>query len=431
MASLLFITATINATPYKVSLEGIKDSAWWDAQVKSFRSLYRSLEHEYGGYCRINLGDIIFSPELFENEWVPPDTITVKAEHSITDYSGAIELFESTAFRNTINLSEIVYSLVEKDYGVDLLGTDTDYNGDTVPLPRAFGTVTHVNPVRLPDRIGAPTYHKGYVSGVISTNWHVYDDGVNIDANVTDNGDGTFSLSAIPVGEVTLSGIGVDTNLSDIFDWACEAGNLNLTYDNTYAEAPSPSVEYWEATQRTMLNFLSEISAYFSHMFYIDENSGTLYLIEMIVANGTRTLTAFDKFEDSVTYTNNDYTYQVKTNWIERQAVSDATGNHVKDFDMEESVISSFEFGKVVAVNTFQATRSDINDQLTKILTTLNMPIVQIKIPIENFSSAPGEEISYVDQQLVTDLNVTFYVDSIKYDFDEDKIELSGRGILT
>ena len=61
--------------------------------------------------------------------------------------------------------------------------------------PRAFGMGKFVEPLLLDD--ANKKYHAAY-----GTVQYVYDDGVSV--GFTDNGDGTFTLSANPVGTITM-----------------------------------------------------------------------------------------------------------------------------------------------------------------------------------------------------------------------------------
>jgi hypothetical protein len=255
-----------------------------------------SLAANWGGYCALAFGDIKISLEMFSSGsmWPPPQAMAFSFLYAVDDDTDTSILFEGEAYRRSYDREEAIYALYGPRYEAELLAEeDEDFGGGEAVVPRAFGAVTYQVPLRLPDDLsGYPTYHKGYLTGTKGTDWHVFDDGVNIDSKVTDNGDGTFRLSVYPVGEVTISGTGEYSTLAEIFAWACGAARLNLSLDTSLARSPSPSLAYWAGGQAAIIDFLSDISAFFNHLFFIRRK--TLYLVAMEEDYDTRTQTEHD-----------------------------------------------------------------------------------------------------------------------------------------
>ena len=115
-----------------------------------------------------------------------------------------------------------------------------------------------------------------------------------IPENVIINGDGTFSLTERAVGTVTMSGVADQTTLLDVVTW----GQTRLTgissLDHTYDRATSPDVSCWITNQQSLTEFLSDICAFFTHLYYI--KSGTLYLVDMFIENGSSSVTEYEYF---------------------------------------------------------------------------------------------------------------------------------------
>lgn len=83
--------------------------------------------------------------------------------------------------------------------------------------------------------------------------------------------------------------------LVNIFSAACTT--LSLTLDSTKARVSSPAVDYMADGKNLLIDNLSDMAAFFTHRFYI-ENS-TLYLIDCLLDNGTLAMTEFDVFSPS------------------------------------------------------------------------------------------------------------------------------------
>jgi len=457
-------------TLQNIALEDFADRKYWADNVISYTPPQFHIATPTGGFCRMDFGDIELRLESFlgrveagvaiwtdtadvswanrtdevdwnteeiayghPSTWPPAKEIHVKQYFTDTDESGIVILFEGVGYRAGFDSRSARYELYGKRYTQQFLSTVTDYNSDTVPIPRALGAVTYAKLLRLPDDGSSrPTYHNGYVAGSNGTNWSVFDDGVNIDANVVDNGDDTFSLTASPVGEVTISGTGAIETLSELYTWASAASRLSLpyAYSATLEDSPSPSISRWVSSQFLIIDILSQISAYFRHLFYV--SGANLIAVAMGNTNGTRTLIdGYDFFRDT-RYEDPAPTSIIRSSWTQRSAVEETIGKYVKDETVEETQESDYPYGSEDSVTPQQYVRSDVSTSLTALLAYKLKTQVHLSIPVSDNLPVPGEQIIYTDTDNYEQyLYVTMFCRNIRYDLENDTVEISGDGVLT
>ena len=454
----------------RMSYEAYADQRFWSDDIISYTPPQFQMAEPTGGYCRMNWGDIEIRLDTFAgsrkasgnaiftdgdvvwldgdvlwetdplyvgdaNLWPPPRETFVYHRYTDTDESGVVILFQGSGHLASFNRESVKYDLYGTKYDTDLLETETNYTGDTVSLPRALGAVVYCAPVRLADVGIYPTYHKAYLSGTVpGTDYNVYDDGVDINSNVVDNGDGTFSLTASPVGEVSISGTGEVATLSDLLDYLATELGVSYTYDSALEESPSPSISFWATSQTKLIDFVSSVAAYFEHLFYI--SGYTLYAVAMSNANSTRTLTEYDIFEASYEYPTP--IKQLKATWDTRVAgewndgTGGAAGVYVKSEEQEATVDSVYPYGQEESVEPYQYAQSDISTRLASLLTCKHRCQVHLSIPISDDLPAPGEQIIYTDaSNFPQDLDVMMYCRSLTYDFIEDKVTIIGDGVVS
>ena len=174
-----------------------------------------------------------------------------------------------------------------------------------------------------------------------NTFFAVCDDGVPIQIRVIDNADGTFSLSKSPVGTVDISGTGPAATLEEAMSWGyTRLGNV-LSFDSTNARATSPAISYWAISQKPLIDFMSDICAFFTHYFYIKDD--ILVLGDMLLDNSTRSADEYDYF--TATYGESKAISQLTSRWTTYVAINGAdeeTGDteaYVKA--IENSVVKS------------------------------------------------------------------------------------------
>jgi hypothetical protein len=428
---MLLIEAVISGTTYYLSQDGIALAHWWDNKIMSFSAPKYQMSERHGGYVSLSFGAIEFAPDLFAASWPPPRTITLTAKYTDTTEAAAETFFAGTGYMSNHQLDSVSYDLYGAELDTNLLADGTDYDGNAVVLPRAFGPVSYVQPVRLADRNGNQCYDLGHIQGTVHTHWHVYDDGVDVCSNVTNVTGNTFEYTVTPVGTLTLSGTGEDTTLKDIMEWACGASYLNLSFDHTVDRATSPDVGCWASEQEILVDFLSRISAFHSHLFYI--RSGTLYLVDMLIDNGSRIISEWDYF--SAPYGYPSPVGKITAKWQKREAGtwSDPTGSspaavYVKETEQTHSVTSDYPYGEDMDIEPCSGVLADIVTAIGNMLDILHRPTCEITIPLQAGLPAPGEKISWTDDSFYLPVNLWVRARDITYDFDQEEIIISGEG---
>ena len=424
----VFVELNINNTIHYVSLEGVAtDTQWYAPYVINLDSVQYRIKHLYGGYIAPQWGSITLTQDVFANDWPPPQTIGITIKVGDTQ---DIQ-FEGSGYLDSFTRESVTYTLQPLDLSQDCLDQAPDfpetspvtYNDNRV-YPIAFGSIVHANPLR----IGLDTeykYHKGDIAGVIGTDWHVYDDGVNIDANVTDNSDGTFNLSAAPVGEVTISGNGTNVTLIDVFSWG--AAKLGLTLNSTYARSPSPKVNVWLNQQQKVIDFLDLTASFYTHCFYI--RAGVLHLIDMAATVGTKTITEFEYMPSQ--YHLDQAVKSISCSWNVAQAVSDNTGNHIKRTQETLDVMTGLSYGEQIDVTPYGASKSDNNTAINSIISYLNKYRTRLKMPYTSLAPSFGETVNWVDNSHINVLNGSIKVRNIEINFADEEVILEGEGNLS
>jgi len=463
-----------------MALDDYDDRHMWCDDVVSYTPPQYHMAHRTGGLCRLDFGNIEIKTSAFSSKhesgnalftdgdvlwanrsyealwvdealatgdstlWPPPREIYLKQRYTESDESGLILMFDGIGWRSRIDPANrrVTYELHGRRYNAQLLEIATDYDGnEEVPLPRALGVVYYAKAVRLPDEdnpagwpslTGCPTYHNLYIAGVKGTDWHVYDDGVNIDANAGDNGNGTFSLSASPVGEVTVSGVGAIETLSDLISWAVDGSRLALsyTYNAALEASPSPSLSYLANSQQLLIDFVSNVAAYFRHLYY--ERGYSLVGVHMDVPNGSRELIDGYDFYRKTSYADPAAISLIRAVWQHRRAVEETIGKYVKSENQEETAQSGYPYGSEESVTPYEYARAAVKASLEDLLGYMLKPEARLAIPVSDDLPVPGERIMYRDQDnFDKDLNVVMYCRTIKYDFERETVEIIGDAVLS
>ena len=390
----------VESNTYYLSLDGHELQHFWDAKIISFSSPEYAIDQDCGGFCRMTFGGISFSPDVFASEWPPPATCRILVKYTATTEDAAVTLIDSDIYLDGFNEDSVNYMINTPKFTQRLLDEGQDYNENTVPFPKAFGTVTHVTPLQLADRdygggIFKPTYDLGglgsdsvsrrilyfntYNAGtqtrVTCTNAHgwsngdniiiggsinfngtheiseasgssfvidvafpqdnseklpiiataytalsfiVYDGGIPMEEDdVVPNGDGTFHLEVSLSSSITMSGTASITDLEALATWVQgRLGIGSIDVDPTYQRATSPSINFWADSQMPVVDFLSEVCAFFSHYFFI--KADILYLGDMFKDRGSETLDEFDYF--SANYSSPQPIRQIDAAWDTRES---------------------------------------------------------------------------------------------------------------
>lgn len=207
------------------------------------------------------------------------------------------------------------------------------------------------------------------------------------------------------IAPATLSG-----TLVALFTTHCGSTKLNLTLDATKARTPSPAVSYVLTSESQTLAVLSDMAAFFGHLFYIEGT--TLHLVDMLVDNGAMTMTEFDV---------HPIPYSGCTPYATIKA-----GNTAVD--------GSYAYGAELSVAPVcHGTGANITAALTTIKTLVDRPRVTLSMPITAQSAVikPGMRLSWADTALYRDAAAWLMARSIQYDFGQQTITIEGEGGIT
>jgi len=216
----------------------------------------------------------------------------------------------------------------------------------------------------------------------------------------------TYNLNQ--VDNSTVQTISFTGYLRDEFQTACTTLSLTLDYSRT-TRAATLDTQYVPSGEDDLLSALSDLAAFFSHYFWIED--GTLYLADMLTDNGSTTLTEFDILPS--TYKDNP-PYTLFTG-----------GNYHVD--------GSYDYGTEFSVSPVcHTTQSNIEGALGDIKTTIEKSQVVIKAPLE-LDSIPsiGQKVTLVDESLERSSTIEARIRAVVYDFDDYSYVLEGEGAIT
>ena len=138
-----------------LSTENFRGNRYWSGDIINIDPIAWRMDQVYGGACRLSgNGSIEIALAAFDSNewWFQGATYPCRIEYTDTLEDAAILLFNCTLHIQSVNLPlSVSYDVFHESYDKELLSTGVNYDGETVPLPMAFGTVTHVKPVRLAD----------------------------------------------------------------------------------------------------------------------------------------------------------------------------------------------------------------------------------------------------------------------------------------
>lgn len=182
---------------------------------------------------------------------------------------------------------------------------------------------------------------------------------------------------------------------------------LGLTLDSTAARSPSPTVVHTTSYERLLIDLLSDFCAFYTHLFYI--GGTTLYLVDMLADNGSRTIEF--KYLRGPEYHWKPLTYEVGNGKV--------------------TAFGTYKYGRSISQTAYHGTAANIEAAFDNILTVCNGDWASISIPLEGDVPAPGEKISWTDEQLAEDTEMYVRARSITYDFDRSLIHIEGEGSMT
>lgn len=183
--------------------------------------------------------------------------------------------------------------------------------------------------------------------------------------------------------------------LGSIFQTYTGSSHLNLTLDASLARDPSPGVNYTASGE--LLDILSDIASFFSHVFYIKDN--TLYLVDVKHELSIENITDFD--------------YLVGAKYRDNQPYNlFKSGNY--------SIAGSYSYGGEYDISPVcHTTQSNIESAIQDVKDILESKKIQVSFPIGHKNINIGDRLKWVDQSLSVPVAIEILVSSITYNFDK------------
>ncbi len=221
-----------------------------------------------------------------------------------------------------------------------------------------------------------------------------------------------YNIHGPAYDETTAEDEPFDDTLDDVLEEIL-TGISEITSLNTdYARASPPPIDYTVGSEIPNIQLAAAIAAYATHLIYIVEP--VAYLVDMLLDNGSRTLTGFQYFPSE--YWRKDPLYKVLATVGEDEAA------HVD---------ATYPYGRQETISPYHDTAGTVETQLSNILTIENKSRCTLQMPFKGAIPAPGEKISWTDTSLEHDADCYIRARTIRYNFLDDLIEVEGEGVLS
>ncbi len=380
---MLLVELTINGTVHRVSAEGHALVYNWKPRIIGFTAPTLAIPSDHGGYAKMAFGSIQFNPLLFIADWPPPVSCAIGIYYTDTTEAARELVFQGTCHLTSFDRESISYSLNGSAYDETWLikGVGPLVTGQIYKITEYIADDDFTN-------VGAASNAVGVIftaSGTTPTHW-VHFSKLAPRWNDTLNNVITAILTRIP--EIT-------------------------TVNTTYARASSPNVLWTLTSERLAINIASDIAQFYSHLIYVV--GSTAYLVDMLLNNGTRTLTEYLFFAFPE--------YQYKTPLA---MITCSYGGTVYN------KASAYPYGPTTTTDPYHETQANIEAALTNILAIENAPRVALDLPMiaGNFPKL-GEKIIIPDTGCVVDLSSWIRARKLQYDFINQIINVEGEGAVT
>lgn len=417
---MIYAELTQNTTTVYLSVDGIeRNSKWYDAGISDDDTTALSYSLDTG-YVKVNDCRIA----IYKNFLSDFDLIDRVFDIKIYYKNNNKKLFEGKAIIIDDTESIVVFQLRTEEYENMLLDDAPDLGDLTNRVyPRVFGIGKFVEPLLLDDV--NLIYHAAY--GTVQA---VYDDGVSV--GFTDNGDGTFTLSANPVGSITMDVNAVGSTIIEVAQFV--ANRLGLTFDGSLATAEP--VNYFVNQQVNALQFLSEVCKYCNHFFYIDNTSSTktLKLVqkyldfssvpnELIISKD-----GFGILKEGTEKNYNQIIKQFQAKWTKRASVQNP--QRVQETEASIVVNTGTNAGKIEDVPIYDYFETNIQNALENMRDLNNLHQVELKIADIVCNMSDIGKIIQINNEEVVDISKNNWVQIVKpeLDFLNAKTIIKGHG---
>ena len=206
------------------------------------------------------------------------------------------------------------------------------------------------------------------------------------------------------VADTTAYNDDLDTVLNTILTGIAEISTL----DTTAARASQPNVTHTVSGDQLAIKLASDLAAFYGHLFYV--SGTTAYLVDMLLNNGTETITEFDFF--------------ASPQYKDFYPIAVARSGDYSQF-------SVYPYGTELSVTQFHDTQANVETALTDILTIENKARCTVKKPLLGSLPAPGKKVSWTDTALNQSTDAYINVRSLTYDFIREEVTLEGEGEIT
>jgi len=139
----------------RLSTENFAGNRYWSGDVINIDPIAWRMDKLYGGACRLSgAGSISITLASLASVgwWVQELSYPCRIEYTDTLEDAAVLLFNCTLHLKNVDIPlSATFDVFPETYDSQLLSTATNYDGETVVIPKAFGTVTYITPTRLTD----------------------------------------------------------------------------------------------------------------------------------------------------------------------------------------------------------------------------------------------------------------------------------------
>ena len=141
----------------RLSTENFTGNRYWSGDVVNIDPIAWRMDNIYGGACRLSgAGNIQITLKALDSAdwWFQDMKYPCRIEYTDALEDSAILLIDCTLHLKNIDLPlSATFDVFPESYDSKLLETAVNYDGETVVLPKAFGTVNYVKPIRLADTL--------------------------------------------------------------------------------------------------------------------------------------------------------------------------------------------------------------------------------------------------------------------------------------
>ena len=469
---MLLVQITLGGTVHYISDEYLDVEHFYEAKVSSLANLRISTSKEYGGYAAPTYGGIDLLPDLFEGNWPPPSTCPIKIYVGDTGETGAVMLFDGTAYLSTIERENVSYSLYGNDITTEVadylysgtlnsvftaactalgLTLNTDYARITSPTIywQTSGTTKLIDNLST---IAESFSHRFYIqSGVLYLVDVLRDNGATLSLTEFDIFPSSYTMPD-PLKEVTARYKGTPIYIG-LFISSCGGANY----------AQFAELKFFDEAGTELDNIATGSTGYLSeeyhHYYSSDSNLGTKWVSNVFpsdtaiqeiwgqpaklgLARGYSIVAANEDFNPGtpMTWVLKGYDASVGQ-WAEistEKQTTAWTANEERKFSIGDlyydvRVAGSSSFGNEVEVNPIASdVYATISTCLADIKTTLERHRIKIAVPLLT-STLPkiGQKVTLTDESLYQTTSVWARVASLVIDFDNDQCVIEGEGAIS